>query len=226
MGLQPAWLHRPGGAFVIHTDKGEKYINGEQSILNSQASASLSKNKYLTRVILGRNGFDNIPYARALDLKEAKSFLSRHKKIIVKPLKGMGCDDINVVSKNAQLESLNIKNYILEKYISGQEMRFLIVNNKVAAVHKSNYGGSVASDRELERISLEEGEWDNELGQQAVAISKLFGLGFTAIDYIIDESGEAHILEVNSAPGLKWFHAPSEGPPADVARLLLDSFLV
>lgn len=226
MGLQPAWLHRPGGAFVIHTAKGERYINGEQSILNSQASASLSKNKYLTRVILGRNGFENIPYARARDYSEAEKFLDSYKKIIVKPLKGMGCDDIHIVSEVSQLQSLKIKDYILEKYISGQEMRYLIVNYEVAAVHESNYGGSVAIDRELERISIEKKVWDSKLAQEAVAISKLFGLGFAAIDFIIDQEGNSHILEVNSAPGLKWFHAPSEGPPADVARLLLDSFLV
>lgn len=225
MGLQPVWLHRPGGAFVIHTDKGEKYINGEQSILNSQVGASLSKNKYLTRIILGRNGFDNIPFARVQDLDQAKKFLARQKKIIVKPLKGMGCDDIHVVSEINEIEQLDIKKYILEKYIAGQEMRYLVMNGNVVAVHKSNYGVSVASDRELERISIETDEWDAELGEQAIEISKIFGLGFSAIDYIIDDEGIAHILEVNSAPGLKWFHAPSEGPPADVARLMLDAFL-
>jgi D-alanine-D-alanine ligase-like ATP-grasp enzyme len=100
------------------------------------------------------------------------------------------------------------------------------MNGKVVAVHESNYGVSVASDRELERISVEKSSWDPELSRQAIEISKIFGLGFSAIDYIIDENGKAHILEVNSAPGLKWFHAPSEGPPADVARLMLDAFLV
>lgn len=226
MGLKPTWLHRPGGAFVIQTDNGERYINGEQSVLNSQSGASLSKNKYLTRVILERNGYQNIPFARPKDLEEVERFLNRHIKIIVKPLKGMGCDDIHIVNKVDQVRALPIKNYILEKYISGMEMRYLIMNGKVVAVHRSDYGVSVASDRPLERISIEKSEWNLELCKQAVKISRLFGLGFAAIDYIIDEQGEAHILEVNSAPGLKWFHAPSEGPPADVARLLLDAFLV
>jgi glutathione synthase/RimK-type ligase-like ATP-grasp enzyme len=226
MGLNPAWLHRPGGAFVIQTVNGERYINGEQSVLNSQSGASLSKNKYLTRVILERNGYQNIPFARAKETHDVVRFISRHKKIIVKPLKGMGCDDIHIVDDVNQIQSLAIKNYILEKYIEGTEMRYLIMNGKVVAVHQSNYGDSVAIDRALERISLEKSDWDQGLCEQAVAISNLFGLGFSAIDYLIDENSDAHILEVNSAPGLKWFHAPSEGPPADVARLLLDSFLV
>lgn len=225
MGLKPAWLHRPGGAFVIHTAQGERYINGEQTILNSQISASLAKNKYLTRVILERNGFENIPYTRAKDLDDAQRFLARHKKIVAKPLKGMGCDDIHIVENIEEIKSLIINGYILEKYISGVEMRYLVMNGSVVAVHQSKYGVSVASDRSLERISLDRDVWDEDLSAQSIEISKVFGLGFSAIDFLVDDNGDAHILEVNSAPGLKWFHAPSEGPPTDVARLLLNSFL-
>jgi len=51
----------------------------------------------------------------------------------------------------------------------------------------------------------------------------LLDLNFAAVDYMIDDTGTAYILEVNTTPGLKWFHAPTSGPVVDVARLFLEA---
>jgi D-alanine-D-alanine ligase-like ATP-grasp enzyme len=100
-------------------------------------------------------------------------------------------------------------------------MRYLILQGQVIAVHESKYGESVAYDRELERISYDVEHWDPVLMAQSLEIARVLGLSFGAVDYIIDTDGRHFILEVNSCPGFKWFHAPSEGPAIDVATMFL-----
>lgn len=224
MGLQPSWVV-PNGLFVVVTDQGEKYINESHSTLNSQNGVSLSKNKYLTRLILGRHDLPNIPFARPKTSAEAKVFLDEHSTIIVKPVRGMGAQDIRVVTSMAQLAGVDITKYIFEKYIAGKEMRYLILSGTVIAVHESEYGTSVAEDRDLQRISYSQDDWDQVLVGQSLRIAKILGLKFAAVDYIIDNDGRVYILEVNSAPGMKWFHAPTSGPSVDVAGLFLEATL-
>jgi|SRR5665647_8546 len=224
MGLNPVWL-TPNGLFVVTTNKGERYVNHEWSSLNSHISASLARNKYKTRLILGRHNLPNIPYSHPRSLDEAIGFLAKHKKIIVKPLKGSGAVDIHVVSSSDQLAALDIRHCILEQYVAGKEMRYLVLNGSVIAVHESKYGESVDQHRYLERVSYDSTLWDPELVKMSVKINGILGLAFSAVDYIIDDSGRQYVLEVNSCPGFKWFHAPSEGPVVDVAKLFLEAMV-
>ncbi|HUC89492.1 MAG TPA: ATP-grasp domain-containing protein [Patescibacteria group bacterium] len=224
MGLQPSWL-RPGGLFVIETTDGEKYINSSRNPLNSHVSSSLAKNKYLTRLICQRHGLPNIPFALPQTAGQAEDFLKQHQTIVVKPVGGSGSQDIHIVSDMSQLSGLNIQEYIFEKYVTGKELRYLILNDEVIAVHESEYGASVKEDRSLQRISYPVSDWCPELVAMSLNIVKILGMKFAAVDYIIDAQNKAFILEVNSAPGLKWFHAPTSGPPVDVASMFLDAIL-
>ena len=104
-------------------------------------------------------------------------------------------------------------------------MRYLVLNDSVIAVHQSEYGTSVAEDRALKRISFAEEEWDETLTELSLKISNIFQLKFIAVDFLIDHEGTAHILEINTVPGLKWFHAPTSGPPVDVATLFIEAML-
>lgn len=101
-------------------------------------------------------------------------------------------------------------------------MRYLLLDD-VIAVHQSEYGISVAETRDLKRISYPEDTWDSKLATLSLRIAKVLGLQFAAVDYLIDLDQQIYILEVNSAPGLKWFHAPSTGPSVDVASLFLQA---
>lgn len=224
MGLKPAWVV-PNGLFAISTPSGERYVNFATSSLNSHVSASLAKNKYLTRLVLGRSGIPNIPFCRPKTMQEALLFLDRHKKIIVKPYDGWGAQDIRIVDNPKQLEDIALSGYIFEKYIAGREMRILVLNDEVIGVHESRYGTSVKATRDLERISYVRSEWDIELTSSALQISQIMGLRFAAVDYLVGDQGEYYLLEVNSSPGLKWFHAPTSGPPVDVAALFLEAAL-
>lgn len=224
MGLSPQWVI-PKGLFVVTTDKGERYINHSLSNLNSQVAASLSKNKYVTRVILDRHNLPNIPYTSFESLEHAENFLAKHGSIIVKPLRGSGSVGINIVSNREQLAALDITNCILEKYIPGTEMRYLVLNNSVIGVHQSKYGDSVDEHRKLERLSYASDSWDPKLVDMSIKISNILGLASAAVDYIIDSTGTTYVLEVNSTPGFKWFHAPTEGPVVDVAKYFLDAMI-
>lgn len=224
MGLMPVWI-TPLGTFMIGVNGRERYINLAQSYLNSAASAGLAKDKYVTRRILERYGMLNIPFVLPHSQAEAELFLAQHSKIIAKPVTGAGAYDIHIVTEAAQLRTLKITGYILEKYIAGQEMRYLVLNDNVIAVHRSEYGTSVAKDRSLQRISHPKSLWKSSLIDSSLRIAEILDLKFAAVDYLIDEPGRAYVLEVNTMPGLKWFHAPSRGPVVDVARLFLESIV-
>ena len=224
MDLNPAWIVE-GGLFAISTPVGERYVREGQSIFNSQISSNLAKNKHLTRAVLARHGVPNIPFARPKTMDEAIAFLHAHQKIIVKPYGGSGSQNIRIVEDRNQLLGVDVGQYIFEQYIAGREMRYLVLNGEVIAVHESRYGVSVAADRDLERISYQQTDWDDELTDLSLRIAKMLGLRFAAVDFLIDANGKYHVLEVNSSPGLKWFHAPTSGPSVDVAGLFMNALL-
>jgi glutathione synthase/RimK-type ligase-like ATP-grasp enzyme len=224
MGLNPSWITN-GGPFAITTANGERIINSSCSPLNTHVSASLSRNKFHTRMIMERSNLPNIPFIRPKTIEEAAAFLDEHGTIIVKPVSGSGASNILIVTDMAQIDDLKIRRYIFEKYIVGKEMRYLVLNDRVIAVHQAEYGTSVAVDRLRQQFSYGQSEWDPALVSLARRIARAIGLQFAAVDFLIDKDGTAYILEVNSRPDLKWFHAPTTGPIVDVAGLFLGSML-
>lgn len=228
MGLMPNWVTPFGtfGTFAINIDGQERYVN-LRSPLNSAASAGLAKDKYLTRQILERHDMDmqNIPFILPRTQADAAEFLEQYRKIIAKPVTGSGARDIHIITSQAQLQKLSIAGYILEKYIVGKELRYLILNGEIIGVHRSEYGTSVKETRSLQRISYHKASWDPALIDLSIRIADILNLRFAAVDFLIEASGRAYILEVNTKPGLKWFHAPTSGPIVDVARLFLESIL-
>jgi glutathione synthase/RimK-type ligase-like ATP-grasp enzyme len=224
MGLAPRWLARDS-LFAISTSAGERYVHYANSDMNSQLSSSLTRNKLNTRLVLDQHGLPNIAYLNAATLAEAEAFLATHKKIIVKPLTGSNSHDVSIVESPEQLAGRDIRQYILEKYIAGKEVRYLVLDGNIIGVHESKYGESVSETRSLERISHPAAEWSPELMSLSLKTATIMGLRYAAVDYLIGPAGEVHILEVNSSPGMKWFHAPTTGPVVDVARLFLQTML-
>lgn len=222
MGLSPYWI-KPNGLFIISTPDGDKYINFARSPLNSHVCASLAKDKYIARLLMERHNLPNIPFAKPQTREQAEEFLDLHGKIIVKPVGGSGARDIHIVSHKDELSGLNIPKYIFEKYISGKEMRYLVISGNVVGVYQSEYGISVKATRNLQCISYGEEDWDPALMRLASRIAKIFRLQFVAVDYLIDAQGKPYVLEINTTPDLKWFHAPTSGPVIDVARQFLEA---
>ena len=224
LGLQPGWIVQDR-LFTIQVEGQESYINLARSPLNSDLSASLAKDKYITRIILERHGMQNIPFMQPTSQAEAAEFLGKHKKIIAKPVRGQGTYDIHIITSAKQLQALAITTYILEKYISGQEFRYLILDGKVLGVHRVDYGTSVAVTRARQQISYPVHDWNFSLATSSIQIARALNLSFAAVDYIVDAFGNAHILEVNTTPDITWFHAPTSGPSIDVAGYFLKATL-
>ena len=169
-------------------------------------------------------------------MKQLVEFLNQYKRIIAKPFNGYGSKDINVVTTKSHLYDLDITKYILEEYITGKEMRVLVLNSTVIAIHYSSYGLKINDEpdlrlisqddnRDLKRISIPLAQWDPVLVDMALMTARVMGLKFAAVDFIITKEGTVRILEVNSTPGLRWFHFPSSGPAVDVARLFLEAIV-
>ncbi len=224
MGLQPAWITE-GGLFVVTTDKGERYVNHGRSSLNSHVGIGLARNKFHTRLVLERHNLPNIPFMQPQSRQQAEAFLDMHDSIIVKPIKSSGSKNIRIVHTQTELRQLSLDKSILEKYTPGREMRYLALNGEVIGVYESKYGRSVDEHRYLECVSYDSDSWDPELVDMSVEISQILGLSFAAVDYLIDDAGKAYILEVNTRPDFKWFHAPSAGPVVDVATYFLKAML-
>lgn len=224
MKLTPRWIDQ-GGLFVISTDQGERYVYGVHGAINNQLSGGIARNKAATRLVLERNGFPSIPFLRPANSTEAEQFLAVHGTIIVKPLTGSNSRGVSIVRQASELSGIETRGVILEKYIAGREFRYLILSGTVIAVHESDYGVSVEESRPLKRISYPRETWDEALVTLSLQTANALGLRYAAVDYLITAQGEACILEVNSAPGMKWFHAPSSGPAVDVAGLFLEEML-
>lgn len=224
IGLDPQWV-ADKVLFSVTLNNVTHYIGNSKSNANSQKSSSMVQNKYFSRLILQDKGLPNIPFLQTSHLDEASSFLNKHQTIIAKPLLGWGSKDIHIISDSKDLANLDLDKYLFEKYILGREMRYLILNGKVIAVHQSDYGLSVDADRYLERISYPIELWNEELVDKALEISEIFNLQFSAVDFLIDEDENWHILEVNTTPGLKWFHSPTSGPIVNVAKKLMNALI-
>lgn len=224
MGLRPEWLGR-SSIFAFYADGSEHYVNYAKSSLNSQLSSSLVGNKNATRLVLARKGFPTMAHIVPREQQDAHDFLALHKKIIAKPVKGSNSRDVHIVESPAELPAFHERTYILEEYAPGKELRYLLLNGRVIAVHESCYGVSVAHDRPLTRISYPPTSWDTDLVDLSVDVARAFGLRYAAVDYIIGQNGKARILEVNSSPGMKWFHSPTSGPGVNVADLFLEAML-
>src|SRR5690606_12767363 len=116
--------------------------------------------KNAARLVLARQGLPTMAHLVPSNHAEAQIFLAKHKKIIVKPIRGSNSHDVHIVESPEQLASFDIRQYIIEEYAPGKELRYLLLDNKVVSVHESQYGGSVAEDRDLKRISYPRADWD------------------------------------------------------------------
>ena len=224
MGLRPAWVAH-GGLITITTPVGDRHLYHAKSTINSQLGSSLTTNKLTTRQVMQQYGLPNIAFLNTPSRAEAEQFLATHARIIVKPLKGSNSRDVRIVDSPEQLADIHLPHYILEKYIAGKELRYLVLDNRIIGVHESKYGESVAETRDLKRISYPESAWDAQLTALALKTAAVLGLRYAAVDYLIGAGDAAYILEVNSSPSMKWFHAPTSGPKVDVARLFLETML-
>ncbi len=222
MGLHPNWLHSYG-LFSIKVGNKIGYVFAGTSMLNTHLSSYLTRNKHATRVILELHNLPNIPFAVPETLEDAQGFLKKHTNIIIKPTMGTGSQNVHLVTTLDDMKDLVLTDYIFEKYIQGEEMRYLVLNNNIIAVHKRILDGFIYNPMSDTHIALPRKQWDKQLIAIARDCLKALHLNFGAVDFIVDTKKNYFILEVNASPGLKWFKYPVSGPAIDIARLFLEA---
>lgn len=222
MGLQPTKLTDFGLVEII-VDGKIAHILQSYSILNTQLSTQLSRHKHLTRVVLQRHHLPNIPYLRTTEREAVEVFLREHKQIIAKPVIGSRSAGVVLISEKTQLTGLPLEELIFEKYIEGREMRFVVLQHAVVSVLEKVHAEAINDPQKAERISYPQEQWDQKLVGLAQQIAKVLGLGFAAVDFIVDEQEEVFLLEVNSAAALRRIQHPTSGPGIDIARMFLEA---
>jgi len=221
LGLQPKWETEYGLFSVkLPSSSSREFFFHSNLNLNGELSRMLVKNKHFTRLILEKNGFENIPYLLPSSKKELEHFFEQHQPIICKPLLGQRSRSISLISTKRELSHCSLKMTFFEKFIKGDECRYLILNNRVIAVQKKRLAPTSSNPWNLHYIGLEKIDWDRQLVKQSLSIAKLFKLEWVAVDYILDKQNKAWVLEVNSAPGIVKMHQPDEGVKTNVAKLI------
>lgn len=220
MDLGPKWLGDYGLVeLVINGNK--TYLFNSVTGLNTQLSSYLVNNKHTCRLVLEDNHLPNIPYLVDGTPQLVSEFFDIHKKVIAKPVLGSGSRNVEIISSSKKLRELELDGLILEKYIEGKQLRYLVLDNKVIAVHKREFETEIYHPEKGKRISLPARQWSGNLIELSTKITEVFSLRLAAIDIIIDSANTAYVLEINSAPGIYRFYFPDKGPSLNLAQLIL-----
>lgn len=221
LGLDPKW-EADYGLFSVsfnHSSKREFFFHSNLN-LNGELSRILVKNKHFTRIILEKNGFENIPYLLPNSLNQLKEFFEQHQPLICKPLLGQKSKRVYLIKTVERLKKCSLKMNFFEKYIDGEECRYLILQNQVIAVQRKQLSPTKKHPWNLRYIGIEQSHWDNELVEKSLRIAKIFNLRWVAVDFILDVNEKAWVLEVNSSPGIVKIHNPDEGIKVNAAELI------
>lgn len=224
LGLKPKWL-TSYGIFSIEVKNKEYYFFGSTTPLNTQINSYLSTNKHAAREILKKHKLPNIPYLLPKNLKSAKSFLKRHRLIVVKPVRGSMALGAKLIKNPGDFQNINLGISILEKFIKGKEIRTLVLNGKVISFHEKKSKSKIHAPPKVKRIAIDKSSWDKRLVKTAQLAAHALGLNFASVDFIIENSGDFYILEVNSSPAIWREHKPDEGKPIDVAEQIIKAVI-
>lgn len=222
LNLTPRWI-TDYGLFSIVIQDTTMYIFYSISFLNRHSTSYFAKNKHITRTILAVNNLPNIPFCLPQSQKEAWEFLKKYKTIIAKPTLGQHAQDVHLIKNANELKQIDISQYIMEQFIEGKEYRYLVLDHTILAVHHKSYPPPINDPKKVKRISLEKSQWDAEICDIAVRVTRVLNLRLAAVDFIVQKDGTYFILEVNAAPGIYHFHYPTKGPAINFSKILLEA---
>lgn len=128
-------------AMYITTKSGkEVFCYKAGTPLNLVSSLLLSRNKRDTIIMLEKSGLPVPPQRRVQTFDDISLFYKTYQQIVIKPLDAMGGKGVTVLPKSDELQeaynrALKIsKKVIVEKYIAGNNYRFLVLDDQVLAV--------------------------------------------------------------------------------------------
>lgn len=129
-----------GGFFDLSL--GGRTISCRESLTDLTSAVALSRcdNKQATHTFLRRVGLATPEQSLLASQEEAESFLWQHKRIVIKPAQGEQGQGVCVDLRSAQAVHeayLNASQFcdqvIGERFIEGQDLRILVINDEVVA---------------------------------------------------------------------------------------------
>jgi glutathione synthase/RimK-type ligase-like ATP-grasp enzyme len=193
--------------------------------INSQLGAWICQDKSLARKMLEIERLPNIPFCHSNNPADVNRFFDQYHPVIRKPVSGMKSQDVRLISARDDLDPTKIRESIFEQYIRGMEYRYLLLNGEVVGVQQKRLDPIDAYPWRKHIINLEEQDWNQGLASMTRSIAGKLHMRFIAVDFILDASGKAWILELNGMPGLHSFHHPDSGSPHNMAKRLMAAIL-
>jgi RimK family alpha-L-glutamate ligase len=202
--------------FVIYLDK-DKYISlmlekSHLKLFNSSFSIELCDDKMLTHIFLANNGIKmpkTLTYPLCYEYNGSLNYLNDIKKeltfpFVIKENFGSLGQQVYLVANDEEL--LNIENklrykpHIYQEYISyeeGIDYRLILIGENVVAsmkrVNNNSFKANIAQGGKGYNFEPSE-----KMKKMAIDASKVLGLDYCAIDFVINSDGEPILIEVNS----------------------------
>lgn len=183
-------------------------------VVNSAKSVRLANNKLDSQIFFFKNGFKTPTSAMLTDenqLEYAMNSLDNKFPVIVKTLFGKGGVGVMKVESYPSLRGIvqllldrGVK-FVIQEYIENDgAYRIMTIGGKyVCAMFRK-----IDTDKDFRTNSSQNSKAEKyEPSEREIAVceqvSKLAGINFCAVDYMLDSEGEPIIFEFNSSPGFE-----------------------
>ncbi len=168
---------------------------------------------------------------------EARAFLSRHGKVVVKPLKRsmvtLGGEErafyTSLVTSEYvdRLEAVSLGPHLFQGYVpKAFELRITVIGDKVftAAIDSQSTEAGLVDWRmaNMESLPYYIYELPEHIKTLCLQLNRRFGLSFSAIDMIVTPEGKYVFLEVNPNGQWVWLELATKMPMIEAMVSLLD----
>lgn len=202
--------------FVLYFDK-DKYISlmlekAHFVLFNSSLSIDICDDKMMTHILLANNGIKmpkTLSYPLCYEFNGYTSYLNEVKRhleypFIVKENYGSLGQQVHLVSNDEELleleDKLRFKPHLYQEFIkesAGVDYRLILVGNEVVVsmqrVNNKSFKANIAQGGEGHNYYPSE-----EMKNIAIKASKIIGLDYCAIDFVLNNNLEPILIEVNS----------------------------
>ncbi|MBD3228841.1 MAG: ATP-grasp domain-containing protein [Candidatus Lokiarchaeota archaeon] len=167
------------------------------------------------------------------NLDAAKTFLTKEKKVVFKPIIGGLGKDVIKIHNEKQLKMIYKKFNVLflQKYIEspGYDIRAIVINGKVMASyarynpdhfkHNIHSGGRGKTISEMKKIDPQVNDYISRIKNLSKKIAKTASLDLFGLDLLPSKDGRLYLLEWNSTFG---FSGAESTTGLDIAKEIVE----
>lgn len=195
-------------------------------VINSPSSIERTVDKYLTAVLLKREGIPVPPTIAVENFRDAMDAFRRLRgDVVIKPLFGsFGIGIVRITDEDTAyrvFKAINLARgvFYLQKFIphGNEDLRVFIVGDEIVAAMKrvgESWKTNIAQGGIPKRVNL-----TSEIEEISIKAAKILGLEYTGVDLIEGEDGKIYVTELNSTPAWRGLQEVSE---TDIAERIVD----